>query len=174
MKRTVLIYKSKTGFTKKYADWIAETVDCQVIPDDQMSIVDIQNYDCIIYGAGIRAGSIQGLKRFKKLTSNILDKKLIVYATGGAPFSEEIYSAIVKTNFAYNEKNKYKCFYFQSGLNYGKMNIFERTVLRTYSKFLGMKKGKSEIEMETNEALSTSYDQSNKEYITPMIDYLKS
>ena len=29
---TIVVYQSETGFTKKYAEWIAEALDCEAVP----------------------------------------------------------------------------------------------------------------------------------------------
>ncbi len=36
MKPILLVYKTKTGFTKKYVDWIAEEISCQTVLLDHL------------------------------------------------------------------------------------------------------------------------------------------
>jgi len=172
MASILLVYKTTTGFTKKYADWISKTIDCQTVPFDQVNNVDINNYDIIIYGAGMHAGRIQGLKDFKKKVGNLVSKKIVVFATGGAPYSEEIISKIKTDNFLANELNTINFFYFQSGVNYENMGLIDKTIMKTYNKVLEFKNNKSDIEDGTSKAISKSYDHSSSEYIKPMIDYL--
>lgn len=172
MKSILLVYKTKTGFTKKYVDWITEAISCQTIPFDQISNADINNYDIIIYGAGMHAGRIQGLKEFRNKVLNLASKKIVVFATGGAPYTEEIISIIKTDNFSANEINNIDFFYFQSGINYEKMGSLDRTIMKTYNKILEFKNNKSDIEDGTSKAISKTYDHSSSEYIKPMIDYL--
>ncbi len=168
----LLVYRTTTGFTKKYVDWISKAIDCQTVPFDQINNVDFNNYDIIIYGAGMHAGLIQGLKEFKKKVGNLVSKKIVIFATGGAPYSEAIISKIKKDNFLENELNIINFFYFQSGINYEKMGLFDKTIMKTYNKVLEFKNNKSDIEDGTSKAISKSYDHSSSEYIKPMIDYL--
>ncbi|WP_422487166.1 flavodoxin domain-containing protein [Gudongella sp. DL1XJH-153] len=168
----LLVYKSKTGFTKKYVDWIDEVISCQKVPFDQINNVDINNYGIIIYGAGMHAGRIQGLKEFKNKVLNLAGKKIVVFATGGAPYTEEIISTIKTDNFSANELNKISFFYFQSGINYDKMRFLDKTIMKTYNRILEFKNDKSDIEDGTNKAISRTYDHSSRENIKPMIDYL--
>jgi len=172
MESILIVYKTKTGFTKKYVDWITETIDCQTAPFDQVNNVDINNYDIIIYGAGMHAGRIQGLKEFKKKVLNLVSKKIVVFATGGAPYKDEIISKIKTDNFSADELNNINFFYFQSGMNYEKIGLFDKTIMKTYSKVLEFKNKKSDIEDGTSKAIAESYDHSSSEYIKPMIDYL--
>jgi len=172
MQSILLIYRTKTGFTKKYVDWITEAIACQTISFDQIDTVDMNNYNIIIYGAGMHAGRIQGLKEFKKKVLDLDDKKIVVFATGGAPYDEAIISNIKTNNFSENELNDINLFYFKSGINYEKMGLFDKTIMKTYSKVLEFKNNKSDIEDGTSKAISKSYDHSSREYIKPMIDYL--
>lgn len=172
MKSILIVYKTKTGFTKKYADWINETIESQTITLDEINNIDMTKYNIIIYGGGIHAGRIQGLKNFKNKIINLNDKKIIVFATGAAAFNEEIILKLKADNFSANELNVINFFYFQSGINYEKMGLVDKTIMKTYYKVLEFKKNKTDIEDETFKAISKSYDHSDKDHIKPMIKYI--
>ena len=53
--KTIVAYKSKSGYTKKYAQWIAQELNCDIKENAELS--DIINYDVIIYGGGMYAGA---------------------------------------------------------------------------------------------------------------------
>ena len=44
MSKIGVIYKSKTGFTQKYAQWIAEETGCDLIPYEQREQADYIEY----------------------------------------------------------------------------------------------------------------------------------
>lgn len=173
LKPILLIYKSKTGFTRKYVDWITEKISCQTITFDDINKVDIGSYKIIIYGAGIHAGQIDGLKEFKNRVLKFDDKNIIIFATGGAPITEDIVSKIKINNFKVNELEYIDFYYFQSGLSYEKMGLFDKIIIKTYNKILNLKNKKTAIEEGTSKTISLSYDHSKIEYIQPMIDYIK-
>ena len=172
MKSVLLVYKTETGFTKKYVDWIAEAITCTAIPLDHINNIRIDDYEIIVYGAGIHAGRIQGLKEFKSEVFNLVSKKIVVFATGGAPGDEAIVSKITDNNFSAEELNNIEFFYFRSGLNYENMGFRDKAMMKLYSKVLQLKSNKSDIEDGTSKAISTSYDHSSSEHIKPMISYL--
>ena len=174
MKNILLIYKTKTGFTEKYSTWIAEETNCKMISFAKIPTLNLNNYDIIIYGAGLHAGRINGLNKFRKKIVNLIDKKVIVFATGGTPYNEEIVNKIFEENFTKKEQENIRFFYFQSGVNYEKMGLFDKIIMKIYSKILQIKNKKTEVEEGTSKAIATSYDHSSKEYINPMINYLKS
>ena len=84
----VVIYKSKTGFTEKYASWIAEELNCEKYPLENVSMVDLSDYDVIIFGGGVRAGKIGGIKFLNKTRVSLPNKRLVIFATGATPPDE--------------------------------------------------------------------------------------
>ena len=170
MKKVLIVYKSKTGFTKKYVDWICEEVTCDTRTLNEAKTSDIDKYDIIIYGAGIHAGFISGLKKFKKLV-DINSKKVIVFATGAAPISDDMVQPVIENNLA-ECKSSVRFFYFESGLCYEKMGAFSRGMMKIFSKMLNARKDKSEFEDGMSTAIMSSYDNSKKENIEPLITLL--
>lgn len=63
--KTIVIYNSQTGFTKRYAQWIAEETgaDCYELSEAKKKNMD--EYEAIIYGGWACAGSISKLSWFK-------------------------------------------------------------------------------------------------------------
>ena len=60
----IVTYKSKTGFTKKYAQWIAEDLGCKAVSLSELSRVS--EYDVVIHGGWIMGGTINGFEEIKK------------------------------------------------------------------------------------------------------------
>ena len=87
--KILIIYKSKTGFTKKYAEWIREETDAEIIPFKRKNKVSLNLYDTIIFGAPFHAGKISGLNWLKKKLPELKNKKIIVFATGASPAQDE-------------------------------------------------------------------------------------
>ena len=172
MESILVTYQSKTGFTKKYVEWIAESLNCQVTPFNLMDNVDMSQFKIIVYGAGIYAGRIKGLQDFKRKINGMPDKHIIVFATGGAPFTEQVMASIKTNNFSSEELNDVSLFYFQSGLNYEKMGLGEKAMLKMYNQMLKMKPNKSVMEYETGRTITNSYDNCNKERLRPLINHI--
>jgi menaquinone-dependent protoporphyrinogen IX oxidase len=53
-KKTIVLYESKTGFTRKYAEWIAEELDAELFPLQEarrsIDAAKLQDYDAVIFG----------------------------------------------------------------------------------------------------------------------------
>ncbi len=71
--KSIVIYNSQTGFTKKYADWISEATGCKTVPFKQATKINLFEYDAVIFGSWCKAGHIQKIKWFKKIMPEIAE-----------------------------------------------------------------------------------------------------
>ena len=62
----IIIYKSKYGSTKKYAEWLKEATGFEMVEADKAKIDEVAQCDTIIFGGGIYAGGIAGVNFLKK------------------------------------------------------------------------------------------------------------
>lgn len=172
--KKIVVYKSKSGFTKKYAEWIAKELQCDISSIREAKSGKLQDYDVIIYGGGIMAGSISGFKSMKKWMNTQNEKKLIAFCTGCTPETEKNnIEQITKRNFSDEERRNIPFFYFPSGLNYEKMSGMRRIIMKMMRNALGKKKDKSEAEVVMLKSIQVSSDNSDPKYIEPLISYVR-
>ncbi len=171
-KKIIVVYKSKTGFTEKYAKWIAEALHCDIVRFDGFNIEQMACYDIVILGGGIYAGRINGANLIKNNASSFSEKKVIVFAAGAsAPIPQEI-ERYEKHSIPQDMNIEF--FYFQSGMNYTRMNGTDKLLMTAFKTILKLKKNKSAVEQGTNDAIQRSYDYSNINQIDPLVNYAKT
>ncbi len=61
MEKGIIIYKSKYGTTKKYAEWLAKETQYDIVDITKTNIKLISNYSNIILCGAIYASGINGL-----------------------------------------------------------------------------------------------------------------
>ncbi|MDE7262766.1 MAG: flavodoxin domain-containing protein [Oscillospiraceae bacterium] len=83
MSTTIIIYHSKTGFSQRYAQWLAEALDCQAVPYRDRKSVNMSRYDTIILLGGLYAGNMSGLGWLKK--QPLTGKRAAAVAVGCSP-----------------------------------------------------------------------------------------
>lgn len=171
--KTIVIYNSKTGFTKRYAHWIADATgaDCLKLAEARKKNLDA--YDAIIFGGWMCAGGISGLRWFKENIDTWADKKRIVFCVGASPMDSPDIESGLKHNFTESQWKKLHVFYCPGGLNYEKMSITSKWMMKIFIKVLNAKKGKTETEEEMIKMISSSYDISDQKYIEPILECLK-
>ena len=170
--KTAIIYVSQTGFTKQYAEWIAEEVqgDCMTVAEAEKK--DLSGYDAVVFGGWCFAGSIKKLDWFKKKAAQWADKKKVVYAVGASPLENPELQEGLRKNFTDEEWAQISVFYCPGDLCYEKMNGVSRVMMKMFVRMLA--KNKSEKEQAMAKMLSKSYDISDRKYIAPMVEYLKA
>lgn len=70
----VILYQSKYGAAKRYADWIAEATGFDCIETKKAKIEDVKQYSTIILGGGIYASGIAGLSFLKSISKTARKK----------------------------------------------------------------------------------------------------
>ena len=65
MCKGIILYQSKYGATKKYADWLTEETGYDCVETKKAKASQLQNYDVIILGGGVYASGIAGLHFLK-------------------------------------------------------------------------------------------------------------
>lgn len=173
MGNLVVIYKSKTGFTEKYASWIAEELNCEKYPLENANMVDLSSYDVIIFGGGVRAGKIGGIKFLNKTRMSLPNKRLVIFATGATPSDETVVIERVR-NLIVPRNSQIPFFYFQSGFNYERMKGFDKLIMTTVRDVMRRIKEKDGNQDPMIAAMKNSYDHSSRESIEPLVNYVKS
>jgi len=94
MKKHIVIYTSKRGSTKQYAEWIAEDLGCEALPLSDASGLDLHDCDCVIYGGWIRGSGIVDFDKFAKMLDEEIMKHLLVFGVGFADETADNYAQV--------------------------------------------------------------------------------
>lgn len=171
--KTVVIYNSQTGFTKRYAEWIARETGAECIELSAVKRKSMDTYEAIVYGGWVCAGGIRGLSWFKGNIDKWSSKKLIAFCVGGSPIESPEIEPFLKKNFTEEELKKVSVFYCPGGFNYEKMSASSKLMMKMFIKILNAKKDKTEVEKQMIKMISASYDISDRKYIEPILECLK-
>ena len=170
--KTIVIYNSQTGFTSRYAHWIAEAADADCVELSKAKRKDMSAYDAIIFGGWACAGTISKLGWFKSQIDKWADKKLIAFCVGGSPMDSPDIAPALKRNFSASELKKVHVFYCPGGFNYEKMSAASKLLMKLFVRSLKAKKNQTAEEREMIRMISSSYDISDKKYIEPILECL--
>ncbi len=169
--KTIIIYNSQTGFTKQYAEWLAEDLQCRLVPYSQKEEIDFSQYDAMVFGSWCHAGMIKKIKWFRKNLPALKGKKKAVFVVGANPMGNQEIEASLKGNFS--EEEKVEVFYLQGGLRYEKMGASSRMMMKMFSSMVAKKKNKSPEEEQMARMIGQSYDISDRRFLRPVAAYLK-
>ena len=168
-KKTLIIYNSKTGFTKRYAEWIQQELKTDLCPFKKRDSVSYHEYETLIFGSCVYAGQVSEIKWLKELARKNPNMNFVIFITGSTSFDSPEVSKVINHNFSSDDQKQMKIFYVRSGLCYEKMNFSNKLMMKMFCKMIK----KSEGDSETYRTLSSSHDYSSKEYIKPLIEYVE-
>ncbi|MEZ3491759.1 MAG: flavodoxin domain-containing protein [Lachnospiraceae bacterium] len=171
--KTIIIYNSQTGFTKRYAEWIAEAAKADCIELSAAKKKDLTAYEAIVFGSWACAGSISKISWFKGNIDKWAGKKLIVFCVGASPIENPEVEIALSQIFNESERKKAALFYCPGGLNYDKMAAPSKLMMKLFVKSLKAKKVKTQEDELMIKMISSSYDIAGKQYIEPILQCLK-
>jgi len=177
--KTIVVYSSKYGSTKKYAGWLTDELKCDLKEKREVSINGLEEYDTIIYGGGLYAGGVNGIDIFTKNFDKLKDKHLVLFTCGLAdPNIEENKNNIQKNIYkVFNEEmiEKIKLYHLRGGMDYSKLSI-KHSMMMKMLKTVILKKSQSERTDEERQIIDTFgkiVDFTDKNTIKPIVDFVR-
>lgn len=172
---TIVVYKSKYGSTKTYAEWIAEELGCQAVDAKGVKVDDLLQYDTIIYGGGLYAEVINGVTLITKNMDKLKDKKLIIYTTGITPMEYREYydKYVVEKNFKTGVPENIKIFNFMGKMVLNELSVVHRTAIKSLKKLMQGKENPTEMEKLLVELCDKDGDFSDRNAIEELVSYCK-
>ena len=180
MSNTIIVYESKYGSTKKYAEWLSEELFCDLVEKKKTNIDNLLSYDTIIYGGGLYAGGVSGISLITSNFDKISNKKLILFTCGLADTTDKENIDHIKQSLnkilSPEMQDKIKVFNLRGGINYKKLNFIHKTMMKMMYKML-CKKNPETLKQDDKDLIATYggvVDFTNKSTLTPIIEYAKA
>jgi menaquinone-dependent protoporphyrinogen IX oxidase len=176
MKKCVVVYESKYGTTKKYAEWIAEDLGADLFERKAASADALTGYDVIIYGGGLYAGGVSGFSFIKNNFNKIKDKRILLFTCGlGDPSVLENVDSIRESldQFMTPEmKKKVEVFFLRGGMDYSKLSFVHKSLMSMVQKTVARKDAANRTPEETAmiETYGKVVDFTDRDTIKPLVD----
>ena len=170
MKQGVILYRSKYGATKKYADWLCEATGFDIAETSKADIRKVEQYETVILCGGIYASGIAGLSFLRKNCDRLKEKKIAVFCVGASPYDETAFEAVK----AHNLKDDLKgipVFYGRGAWDQENMSFADRTLCKMLQKAVAKKEPKDYEPWEKALmcAVGQVCDWTDKKYLEPLI-----
>lgn len=180
MNHTAVIFTSKYGATKRYAQWIAQALSCPILEGKDCSKENLAKYDTIIYGGGLYAGGINGIKLLSQNWQLISEKHVILFTCGIADPQDaenvsQIRRSLAKTLPA-EMMEKLHIFHFRGALDYARLGLVHRAMMAMLRKML-LKKDENELREEDKQLLQSygkKVDFTDPDSISPLVELVRT
>ena len=159
----IIVYESKTGFTKRYAQMLAAKTGMKVYRVNELSKIDKEEE--IVFLGWMKVGRIQGLKKVRKFNVKA------VCGSGSGSAGENNAETIISGN----KLEKIPFFYAQGGcLPLKDLKGTDRVMMSMFAKMLKKRKDKDEKLNEAIDHIENGFDGVKEENLIPLIEWLNS
>lgn len=170
--KTIVVYRSKSGFVKNYAQWIAEELKADIYEASKITPDRLTAYDTVIFGGGLYAAGINGIKLITGNMDKLKDKKIAIFFTGATPPREDVIPEIRDKNFTAEQQKYIKLFYLRGGFDYQKLTFTDKIVMLLMKGMLKSKKNLTPDERGMLSAFEKPVDFTRKKNIDELITYV--
>lgn len=174
MSSVLIVYYSRTGFTKKYAESIACACGGRAVDLKHLSRGDLKRAPGIVFGTRAFAGTLPKLKKLRRLLAHYPEKPYAFFVTGAMPAdAEESVQRLWDNNLTPEEQDTVPHFYLPSGLNYEAMGFLDKVMMSGLRQFLAKNPAQTPEEQVLAQTIAASFDQSSDTYIEPVVACIK-
>ena len=173
MKSIAVVYKSRYGSTKQYAEWIAAELNAPIFEASSVKSAHLTSFDVVVFGGGLYASGISGLN----IVTRTPCKTLVVFTVGAADPNKTDYSDILAKNFSQEMLSKIKVFHLHGGIDYQRLGFIHRMMMAMMKKIRIDSKPLNERTEEDRAFLETygkRFDFVDKATIRPLVDYVRA
>lgn len=174
MSKIAVIYKGKYGSTEKYAKWISEEVEADLMAVDKCKINDLEKYDTVVFGGAVHAGGIMGIEFLEKNINALSGKNLFVFAVGLNVDDPIMGKDLIERNFA-KKLNGVPCFLCKGAYDPKTAKSVDKLIMNMVCKSLEKKSDstKTKYDLDMIGAVREGRDFTDKEYLSELFCKLR-
>ncbi len=172
--KSIVVYGSISGFTRKYAEIIAGRLKAELVSVERLKPRMLRDCRTVIYGGSLHAVGIYGWKKFRKMIRGGKFAKIIVFAVGAAPAKNETIRSVYRSNFTPEEGAGVKFYYLRGGFDLRKLRQPYRFLISLYRFVIGKRKNKTPDEIGFLDSFEHPVDFVSAENAKDLIDYALS
>ena len=167
----VVVYKSKYGKTKQYAEWIAKALGAPIFENAEITPQELAEHDIVIYGGGLYAGGIDGIK----LVTKNQCKALVVFTVGVADPAVTDYAEILNRAFTPAQLAATKIFHLRGGIDYSRLSLPHRAMMAMMKRIIEKKppEKRGSDDMGVLETYGKNVDFSSEKTIAPLVEHVR-
>jgi menaquinone-dependent protoporphyrinogen IX oxidase len=169
MSKTAVVYRSKSGFTEKYARWIAAATGADLLDGRSTRLRDLLPYDTIVYGGALYAAGINGLSLITKNFEALKDKKLIVFTLGATPVRPEIVDEVRNKNLRPEQQHRVRFFMLRGGFDKARLSPVDRVLMTLLKMKLKSRKNPTADERGMLSAYGHPQDFTDEKRVAPIV-----
>lgn len=175
--KTVIVYNSRNGSTRRYAEWLARDCSARLIPWQEAVVDELAGYETVVFGGCVYNGLIEGISLVKNNRDMLRACRFFVFTVGlTQPGDEAAFRQVLDRNFEPGELEGIRFHHFLGALDFKKMSPMQRMMMRLLKKSIQRKprENRSQLESYVLEAYGGQVDFTDRSYIRPLVEEILS
>jgi flavodoxin len=164
--RVLILYQSKYGSTRQYADWIHKDIPSEIVDVDKGDKPEFAEYDVIVFGGSVRMGRIVIAPLIVETWNAVKGGKVVLFTTSGTPPQHPNILKIFNSSFPEDIRKKIKYFPLRGRMLSKDIGFFDKLLIA-----IGRMVEKDETR---RKFMSEDFDEVKPENLSPMLEYLKA
>ena len=171
MKRGIILYRSKYGAAKRYANWLAQATGFDCVEIGKADIDAVRQVPAVILCGGIYAGGIGGIGWIQAHWQALQGCKLAVFAVGASPWDADALRELRARNLK-PPMEKIPCFYGRGAWDESVMGFRDRVLVKLLKKMTAKQDpaGYEPWQAALMSAGSGLADWTDRAYLRPLLD----
>ena len=150
---TLIVYYSKYGATKDYAEWLAQATGAELVPLARAKKLDLTAYEAIAFGCPYYMGQLKIAGFVRTCAPQLAGRRIAFFAVGGqeaiGPDIRKGYDAALSDEI----RAGMRFFFLRGRISLARMNFLERAVMQMMK--------------------AQDYDYTDRASIAPLVEFLK-
>ena len=176
---TAVVYCSQTGFTERYARWLAESLGTRVVPFSERASAGATDAETLVFLSWFHAGGLKGARWLRDLMDEHPERRYVVVGVGAYPMPSEEWprsetDAAFEQAFPQDRYPRLAHFYCQGGFDFDRLRALDRLAMRA---FFRMQAKEAEADPRVAfalDAMREGFDGTRREYLQPVPEHLHS
>jgi menaquinone-dependent protoporphyrinogen IX oxidase len=164
--RVLIVYQSKYGSTKQYAEWIHREIPSQMADITNCNALEFAKYDVIVFGSYIRTGRIVVAPVIIETWNAIKGKKIVLFTTSGTPPEHPNIGKIYNANLPHEITKEIKYFPLHGRMLHMDLSFYDESLVA-----VGRMMEKDET---LKRFMTEDFDDVEPENILPVLEYIKA
>lgn len=163
--KSLVVYKTKYGSTKQYAEWISKELGADIAPADEKIKFNLADYDVLVFGGYFRMGQIAIAPFIIENWGKIKNKKVVLFSTSGAYLDQNHIKATYESCLPEYIRKSIAYFPLTGRIDSSKFTFFDSVLMFVATRL------PSGPESKKNKSID--FDGVKKENIKPIIAFIK-
>lgn len=135
----VIVFTSQTGFTRRYAEYIANRLDCPLVNLADNPRFDPEGYDAVVFCGWFHAASLKGADWARRAMAARPEISFAVVGVGATPmpcnlWPESEHIAAFRRSFPEKDYPDLAFFYAQGGFDFDRLGLPDKLAMRLFFK----------------------------------------